>query len=351
MAQTNPNKVNKVSAGLLSSTSRVEAPFIRLDIGGYTFGVYEGRSKNRNAQGFAISTGIKYPNYVQSMTVDKINGTVNQYEVTFKYPITEDNDPNFFERVFSNIQKKRTVKIDYGDFTLPNYIYRSEEAIITNLSEDIDVKSSVITYVLKAVSSSNLTLSGCYNFQGGTFKPSDRIMQLLYSNQYHLLDVFTGMRDRNMVESLGLIQRNDQVVTVPTFTNVSVLQYISNLVQYMSPTPQKQVVYYTNSYDYEVPLDATSVHYVSTDTIDVGNSKTSAVQREDVSIIKSAVYTLTALEDIDGALGGPYFKVQQVQTNSEALDSLCTQAIDIGYPTGTIVKDLRFDRNENWIII
>ena len=84
-------------ASLLTTESRVEAPFIRVKIGGYTFGVYEGRTKTINSDnGVITGTGIKYPNYIQNMTIDKINGTVNTYHLTIKYPITDKDDPNFF---------------------------------------------------------------------------------------------------------------------------------------------------------------------------------------------------------------------------------------------------------------
>jgi len=67
------------------------------------------------------------------------------------------------------------IKITYGDALLPNYIYRDEEAIITDLHSSLDLSGSVISYTVSATSSANLTLSGSYNFATVTAKPSDVI--------------------------------------------------------------------------------------------------------------------------------------------------------------------------------
>ena len=91
------------AANLLISPSRVEAPFVMVKIGGFTFGVYEGKTKAVNDAGIVSAISEKYPNYVQSLNIKKINGTVNQYSLVIKYPITENNDPNFFEKIFSSV--------------------------------------------------------------------------------------------------------------------------------------------------------------------------------------------------------------------------------------------------------
>ena len=88
---------------LLSNTTRVETPFIKITIGDYTFGVMESKLAYRgfDAQGAYMINKIKYPNYVQSLNIEKINGVVNKYTLELIYPITEVDDPNFFYKVFN----------------------------------------------------------------------------------------------------------------------------------------------------------------------------------------------------------------------------------------------------------
>lgn len=296
-------------ASLLTTESRVEAPFIRVSIGGYSFGVYEGRTKTVNTNnGVITGTGIKYPNYIQSMTIDKINGTVNQYKLTIKYPITDKDDPNFFEKVFGLASRDRNIEFSYGDFMMPDYIYRNEEAIITKVSNQFDIVNSCITYNIEAVSTSSLSLSGTYTFPSVEAKPSDIIKQVLFSSKYHLTDVFKGMRSKGVVDMNGWIASDDKRVRIPTCANVSALDYLSTLVSYM------------------VPLDSGD------------------------SVIKSSVYAITTYEDVTNTIGGAYFKVQKMASNYNSLNKLCTYEIDIGYPSANVVTDFQIENNENWSI-
>lgn len=191
--------------GLLASTNRVEAPFVRVELGGYTFGVYETSSVGLGGNRFYKNIEEKYPNYIKSLNVKKINGTVNQYTLNISYPITDGSDPNFFERIFSSVASTRYMRISYGDFALPNYVYRNfddkgEEAIITDVQTSFSMGDNRIDYTVSAVSTANLTLSGSYNFGGKECKPSEEIFNILYNEEYHLLDVFTGMKNRSVVE-------------------------------------------------------------------------------------------------------------------------------------------------------
>ena len=300
---------NNRIGSLLSSSTRVEAPFIRVNIGGFSFGVYEEQKTGRGSTGFYKNVATKYPNYIQSMRVEKINGTVNRYTLNIEYPVTHENDPNFFEKIFSSISNTRIITIDYGDFMLPEYIYRQEEAIITDITTNLDVNQSKISYQVKATSTATLTLSGCYNFGNVYAKPSDEIKRVLYNVNYHLTDVFTGMKDKAKVLADNLIAGDDKQVNIPTCVNISVLEYISILVSYMTP---------------------------------VGSSGTSA--------IKSSVYTLTTYEDTTGTYGGPYFRVQKIQSASNTLNKLCTYEVDIGYPSANVVMNFSLKNSSNWSI-
>jgi hypothetical protein len=299
------SSVTRVSS-LLASTSRVEAPFIRVRIGDFTFGVYEESQIGTDSRGFYKAVGTKYPNYIQSLNIKKINGTVNQYTLDIKYPVTQNNDPNFFDKVFSTISKTRKITFDYGDFMMPNYIYRNEEAIITSVDTQVDVKNSVISYTVKATSAARLTLSGSYNFGNIDVQPSSEIKRVLYDVNYRLTDVFSGMKDKSLVSQKNLIASDDKIVHIPTFTNISVLEYLSKLVSYMTP-----------------------------------NSSSGS------SALKSGVYTLTTYEDTTGVFGGPYFKVEKIQSSENTLNKICMYDIDIGYPTANIVTDFSIKNNAN----
>ena len=293
---------------LLASTSRVEAPFVCVTFGGYTFGVYQSKTQKTNlANGVVSDSAAKYPNYVQSLTVKKINGTVNNYNLQIVYQITENDDPNFFDKLLSRAGAGGKIIFEYGDSMLPNYIYKDEEAIITKVTQSFNLDSCSITYNIEAWSASKLTLSGSYTFTGGTFKPSDRIKALVKSSKYKLTEVFTGMKDTSRLDTL--IAGDDVVVTVPTCTNMSILEYIAHLVSYMNPTGS--------------------------------NSK---------SVTNTNVYSLTTFEDTSGTYGGPYFKVQKIVKASNQLNQLCTYTVDVGYPSANVVTSFQVTNSENWSI-
>ena len=92
----------KERRSLLSSQARIQAPWIKVTIGNYTFGVFDRKTKERekNASGNYESYNITYPNYVQSLNIIKINGQINQYTLRIDYPVKFNDDPNFFEKVF-----------------------------------------------------------------------------------------------------------------------------------------------------------------------------------------------------------------------------------------------------------
>lgn len=297
---------------LLASTARVEAPFVCITLGGYTFGVYQNKSKMvEGATGKVLTTAIKYPNYVQSLNIKKINGTVNNYTATIVYPITEKDDPNFFEKIFSRAGIGGQISFSYGDAMLPNYIYRDENAIITQVKNSFDINQNKITYTIEAWSASKLSLSGTYKFPAITMKPSEKITSILYNEnaKYHLLDVFKGMKNRALVNSNNLIATDDAIVTIPACVNMSILEYISFLVSYMRP---------------------------------IGSSNTSA--------INSNVYSLTTYDDTSDIFGGTYFKIQKIIRATNQLNKLCTYDIDIGYPTANIIENFSIKNNENWSV-
>lgn len=286
---------------------RVSTPFIKVIIGDYTFGVFKHSEdvKKDNNGAYKIHS-FQYPNYVQSLKVVKINGKVNTYELTIKYPITESNDPNFFEKVFSSVSKSRKIVFTYGDLSAPKFMYKKEEALITNVNNSFDLSGSTITYIVSAVSSCALATAGGFNFVTseyvGMHQPSSIIKRLLKNNsQFGLLDIFSGMKNMDLVESLGLIQSDDKIVELNAKTNINILDYLQYLVESMRKSSNE-----------------------------------------------SGIYKLVVMDDTSDVLSGPYFKVVSASASGDSLD---TYSLDIGFPSDNVVTSFSINNNESFSIL
>lgn len=299
---------------LLSGMNLVETPYVKVTFGDYTFGVF---SKTEVKQDY-VNYDVQYPNYIQSLQITKINGKVNQYTLNLSYPITANDDPNFFDKVFSSISKTRTMILSYGDMSLPSFIYKDEQAIITNIQQNVNVQSSVITYTISAVSSAFLSNMGAYDFgEYSSAKPSKLIEELLYNKYYGLTEVFTGMRNAELVKMNNLIPQDDMPVHIDAKTNISPLDYLTYLVSCMKPLGT------TNN-----------------------------------SIKQGSVYVLNIIDtptqisnnDTTGnfIFDGSYFKVVRNDKYNDAFD---TYSIDIGFPSQNIVTQFSIDQNENYALL
>lgn len=300
----NSYETSKIS--LLDSPIRVMTPFVKVTIGDYTFGVYQhSKSTLKNSSGIYVSHYFQYPNYIQGLQVTKINGKVNQYSLSISYPITPDNDPNFFEKVFSSVSSSRKIVFTYGDLSVPTMLYKDEEAMITGVRTNFSKSDSVIDYTVSAISTSGAVTGSTYNFVSSEFtgkhQPSVIIKKLLKANNtYGLLDVFPGMRNLALVEQNSLIASDDIVVNLEEKTNINILDYIRYLVSSM----RKQ---YTN-----------------------------------------ALYTVVVVDDTSGDYGGAYFKVVNTASNEDTLD---TYVLDIGYPGQVVVESFNITQDDNYSIL
>ena len=209
---------------LLGTTTRVEAPFIVVKIGEYTFGLY-----NKNGNGVVTD----YPNYMQSLSVTKINGTLNQYTLSLRYSIRDGDDPNLFEKVFSSVKDTRDISFQYGDASLPSFYFKEEKALITDIKTNFDLQSSSITYTISAISQALQLTAGNFDFPAIVSKPSDVIIDILYNKSYGLQEVFTGMFDKDKVISKGLIASDDIAVALEAKTNITIFNYLNYLVSCM----------------------------------------------------------------------------------------------------------------------
>ena len=75
----------KLMGSLISGQNRVESPFIIVQIGKYTFGSCE---KGSVGSHFNSRINVTYPNFMQSITVNKVNGAINTYSIVMAYGIT-----------------------------------------------------------------------------------------------------------------------------------------------------------------------------------------------------------------------------------------------------------------------
>ena len=306
-------KFSQQRKSLLSDQARVQVPWVKVTLGTYTFGIFDSKTKSKGAKdknGFYSTYQVKYPDYIQSLTVTKINGQVNQYVLNITYPITQFDDPNFFEKVFSSISSTRKIIFSYGDAAVPSYTYKNEEAIITKITQGFNLEASSISYQIEAVSGAALTADGTITelSSGAPVKPSDKIKSLFRSNK-SLQDTFTGMRISDLDK---LISGDDQPVVLDSKRNISALDYIAYLASCMIPSGTKpglsKDIYILTMHD-DTILDS---------TYDPGSF---------------------------GGRGGPYFKITKTSYAAEHSDAY---EVDIGYNTSTIVRNFNIEQNENF---
>lgn len=306
-------KFSQQRKSLLSSQSRIQIPWVKVTLGTYTFGIFDNKTKNKGAKdknGFYSTYQVRYPDYIQSLTVTKINGQVNQYVLNIIYPITQFDDPNFFEKVFSSISSTRKIVFSYGDASVPSYTYKNEEAIITKITQNFNLESSSISYQIEAVSGAALTSDGTITelSSGAPVKPSDKIKSLFRSNK-SLQDTFTGMRVSDLDK---LIAGDDQPVVLDSKRNISALDYIAYLAGCMVPSGTKP-----------------------------GLSKDIYILTMHDDTILDTTYNPESF----GGKGGPYFKITKTSYAAEHSDAY---EVDIGYNTSTIVRNFSIENNENF---
>ena len=149
---------------------------------------------------------------------------MNTYTLSLTYPINETSDPNFMEKVFSSVAKTRKITFTYGDASAPMFLYKEESAFISTIVPSFNIQSSVINYTIQAIGSGFELSSSKYSFSArNNVKASDILIELLYSDYRDLLDVFTGMRNKDLVLSKGLIPRDDKPINLQKKCNIAIL--------------------------------------------------------------------------------------------------------------------------------
>lgn len=292
---------------LNSVPTLVESPFIIVTIGKYTLGSYTG---NKTTTSLGMLAQVNFPNFVNSLNITKVNGTVNTYTIGIVYQIAPGDDPNLIDKIFSSVSATRKLSLSYGDWRNPASIYKEETALITNVTSSLDMSASKITYTVQCVSDALSLASAVYDFPAREAKPSDIIKEMLKDVAYGLLTVFKGMVDFQRVITNGLIASNDKKVKIEARQNMNIIEYLNFLVGAM-----------------------TSVDSESKDTI-----------------IQSGNYYLAIHDDITNALGGTYFEVKEVKAGTK-VSNYNVYEVDVGYPGDNFVTQFNLTNNQQYTIL
>ena len=292
---------------LISTENFVESPFIIVKMGDYTFGSYTG---NTNKAILGSTMNVTYPNFMKGINVVKINGQVNTYTLRMTYAITENDDPNMLEKVFSSIKDSREMTLTYGDWNSPSNIYKEETALITSIKSNVYFKGSTIEYTINGVSNALNLGSAVYDFPERNAKPSDVIKEILYSPSYGMQKIFTGMVNKKNVANNNMIASDDKEVNIGAKQSTSALDYINYLTKHMVSTTNKQ--------------DA---------------------------VIQDSMYQMAIMDDSKNQYGGPYFKVKKIDTNVSRSTADNAWEIVVGYPGDNFVMNFEINNDEAWSIL
>lgn len=289
---------------LLTSGHRIESPFLIVDINGTKLGAFSKGQRKLLSSGYGdLFDKTIFPNFVQGATIKKnANGMVNQYTLYLTYQISQYDDPNFIEKLFSGVSKGRRVKVNYGDFMNPAHAFREEECMISDIQRQISPKENRIDYVLSAVSATALTAGKTWNFAARKARPSTVLREVIYNKEYGLLDVLPGMRNADKVNQKGLLSANDIEVEIRPKQNISVIDYIKYLVGCMKDSPE---------------------------------------------FIQPTIYVLCFDGDVFGQMGGAYVKLVRID-EPESPDEW---TVDVGYPGTTDVFDFKLTETNMYSIL
>ena len=280
-------------SSLTSYPNFVEAPTIVLDFNGIKIGGVG-------------NSGDVFPNYIESLSVNKINGRVNRYTINLSYQIRPNEDPNFIDKLISRVGYTKPLKILYGDSVYPDNYFKEEEAIITDVTHNEDVSSARISYTVSAISSIGASIKSNTNFNASTDKPSNQVYKLLYNSgevSNTLLNAFPGMKNKSTVANSGLIPNTDSVVKIPGMANASPVSYLSTLVSSMKNASGAISSYFLTYND-------------------------------------------------DSKFNGSYFKISEVSKVSSSSDlsasSGSVYSVDVGFPSDNMVMGFQLCDNTYW---
>ena len=290
-------------ANLTSVPTLVESPFIIIKIGNITFGAASKR-KVVNSDGYVYK--VQYPNFMQDLTVTKVDGKINSYKIKMVYAITPGDDPNMMDKILSGAGYTTAVTIQYGDWSSPMYIYKEEHCLIQQVSSEVDFASPKITYTISCLGTGYSATVNKKNYGSFTGKPSEKILALLKDKTSGLSDTFTGMRNLNTVITNSWVLTNDKSVYVPSPGETSsVLDYVNYLVKYMANDSGRE-----------------------------------------------SHYGIVVMDDPNNQFGGPYFKIVEYSGEDDVLlNAVDTYEVDVGYPGNAKVVSFKITDNQEYALL
>ena len=293
-------------ANLVSMPTLVESPFIIATIGGYTFGSYIPSGLSYDG----LHTKVNFPNYMKSLKIIKVNGTVNTYTLNFVYHVSFGEDPNKLDKIFSRAAIDRKITLSYGDWNAPAFIYKEETGIITKVTSSLDMANATINYTVNCTSDAIGLTSTKFNFPAVHIKGSEQIMKILSNARYGFKKVFTGMKNKQDVLANNLIASNDKEVDLLAQKNMSPLEYLNYVVSCMEPA-----------------------------TVDSSDG------------LYDSAYFLTIHDDLTNNLGGTYFKVNYVKETEYQKSTVDTYVLDVNYPSDNFVTQFSLTNDQSWAIL
>lgn len=266
-------------ATLPSTINYVEAPYGKITIGGVTIGSYTKKS---------------YPNYLNSITVKKTNGSLNEYVINLTHQIYPGDNPNYIDNLISKNGYTK-IQIEYGDAEA-GISYRDINALLINATSKFDFFNNSISYTLYATSSSVMATVNKRNYSAVKAKPSTLINKMIYDTG-ELLEYFPGMSNKSFVNSNSLIPSNDKEVEIEAMQDTTPLNYLNKLISVMTS-------------------DQSSVYYMSID---------------------------------DNSRNESYFKIKEIKTDIPASYFPLVYEIDINYPNeNSLVYNFSVDTDYSW---
>lgn len=288
-------------ANLVTIPTLVESPFIIAKIGGYTFGSFNKGSYSS----IGTHMNVDFPNYMKSINIVKVNGTVNTYTLNFSYQVAYGEDPNKLDKIFSRASVDRKITLSYGDWNAPSYIYKEETGIITNVTSALNMTNSSIDYTINCTSDAIGLTSSTFTFPAKEAKPSDELINMLSNARYGMQQVFTGMQNLSKVLSSGLIASNDKKVKLSAQVGVTPLEYLNYLINSMV----------------------------------------------DAAIEGASKYFLSIHDDVNNEFGGTYFKVTEVGGSNENSPSADTYELNVNFPSDNFITQFNVNNDQSWSIL
>ena len=319
-----------MASSLVSVPTLVESPFIIAKIGNYTFG---SATKSGSLNRFGGSVQVTFPNYMTGLEITKVNGGLNSYVLSFTYAITPGNDPNLLDKIFSSVSDKREIILSYGDWNSPNYIYKEEKALITNVKSQVDFSQSRINYTVSAVSNMVSITAATYDFGAREAKPSGVLLGLLRNASYGLSQIFPGMRNIQQVIRRNLIATTDAVVKLEAKMQTNILEYINYLVNSMQPEKDKGNGLLKSSKYYLTINDNAGL------THDGGGG-----------VFGGSSTNTTATGNMYGGQGAS-FQITEVPADGSGATDFNTYEVDVGYPTDNFITNFSLVNDESWTIL